>query len=249
MNCTQIEELLPLYVSADLAAHETERVRQHLAACASCRESAAAWAESQAWLQTAPLPNFSEDFLAGIRASVQAEIVTLKAKPNWWQRLTLGLAWRPLVAVSCLLLVILGWALYRQLNQPLGQTPREIADGKETQPQLAAPQVLPDTNHVAQTGNPNGASAPKGTQPERRSKGRKLPTPGPVQLKEQLRNDLAANLAAGTTGSQPAGPADALAEPEMTRIEFQTADPNIRIIWFAPKLTGTTDTKAEPNSR
>jgi hypothetical protein len=43
----------------------------------------------------------------------------------------------------------------------------------------------------------------------------------------------------------PAKPAksDLAANREMTRIEFQTADPNIRIIWFAPK------TDASPISR
>jgi hypothetical protein len=42
------------------------------------------------------------------------------------------------------------------------------------------------------------------------------------------------------SGTASAEPADALPRsvdesPEMLRIEIQTSDPNIRIIWFAPK--------------
>jgi hypothetical protein len=54
--------------------------------------------------------------------------------------------------------------------------------------------------------------------------------------KEHEKETLAAETEEGGVdaeskeGKQPVN-----VEPEMLRIELQTADPNIRIIWFAPK--------------
>jgi hypothetical protein len=42
---------------------------------------------------------------------------------------------------------------------------------------------------------------------------------------------------------------DAIFNREMTRIEFQTADPNIRIIWLAPKDSDSSLTKPNTNTR
>jgi hypothetical protein len=38
-------------------------------------------------------------------------------------------------------------------------------------------------------------------------------------------------------------------DPEMLRIEIQTADPNIRIIWLAPKDQHSSSTKSGTNDR
>jgi len=42
---------------------------------------------------------------------------------------------------------------------------------------------------------------------------------------------------------------DAIFNREMTRIEFQTADPNIRIIWLAPKESDSSSIKPNANTR
>jgi hypothetical protein len=42
---------------------------------------------------------------------------------------------------------------------------------------------------------------------------------------------------------------DAIFNREMTRIEFQTADPNIRIIWLTPKDPDSSSTKPNTNTR
>jgi predicted anti-sigma-YlaC factor YlaD len=50
MSCDEFEDLLPLYVEGDLAGEEGRRVGEHLAVCATCRESLAFYRELESSL-------------------------------------------------------------------------------------------------------------------------------------------------------------------------------------------------------
>jgi hypothetical protein len=238
MNCTRIEELLPLYAGADLALAEAELVRAHLTVCANCRASAQAFAGSQAWYQAAPLPEFDEDFLAGIRAAVHEEIVELNDKPNLWERLALG--WRPLAAASCMLLILLGWVLYSQSSKPS----QRLAGGSDKPLEAVSP--TPDSTVMAQMDNTH---QPTERREQRAAQDKRRP-PAVRPLGASLQQDIAVTLTAGTTTEPQLSELAARAAPvEMMRMEIQTADPNIRIIWLTPTSLSATATQTESPTR
>src|SRR5262245_48175511 len=118
MNCTRVQELLPLYVGADLVAREAESVRAHLETCAPCRELAEEFAASTAWLQAAPPPEFDEAFFADLRGDVQQAIAQTALRPSWAERWSPVVNWRwawvPVLALL-LLAIALNWQRQRAL--------------------------------------------------------------------------------------------------------------------------------------
>jgi hypothetical protein len=68
MDCTQIRELLGEYVDDQMSAAQAEPVKQHLAACSSCRDEASALSETmrllQEWPAIEPPSSFVDDVVA-----------------------------------------------------------------------------------------------------------------------------------------------------------------------------------------
>lgn len=240
MNCTRVEMLLPLYVGGDLAVAETEQVRAHLVACTNCQAQAAALAESQTWLQQAPLPEFSEDFFADLRADVWRELEQTETQPHWYDRWLPIWDWRWAGAAAlAMVLLALAWNWFRL---PGGNPPQEIANQPTPVPALRVPEKTPDATAAH-------------AQPERKPIHR---TTRPNYLRRTVvQQDVAltkpptlpSNRETLSPVSGGANTDTLAATPEMTRIEFQTADPNIRIIWFAPKVETHSQSKEESNSR
>ena len=127
------------------------------------------------------------------------------------------LRWQPLAVAAALLLLIV---FSVRLFQTKGVPPTDIVN-VPVLPQLpdAARTLMPPIKVFAQT------------LKRRTSRQRVRAVPQPETAPEMVA------MAEPTKAPEPL-PAASVAAPEMLRIEMQTADPNIRIIWFAPKLNG-----------
>ncbi|MDX2043808.1 MAG: zf-HC2 domain-containing protein [Acidobacteriota bacterium] len=243
MKCEHIEQLIPLYVGGDLEPPEADDLRHHLTGCALCRRLNEEFQASHTWLSTFAVPEFDEASFATLRASVLSQIERQEKRgswihwllPKWNPRLVLAVSTAALVAVTALSV-----AVYR----------KQIAPPKKTVGNLVAETGIPvstgDGQSVTLAENrlsSNGNSTATGGK--RRFPGSK--TPEPALPEEALNNGgLSFPLEPPVTGPEQAESETTTAvEPEdkepkeMLRIELQTADPNIRIIWLTPKSAPT----------
>jgi hypothetical protein len=246
MDCTRVEELLALFSGGDLDARQTETVRTHLVECPACQAQADELAASRAWLQAASLPEFDEAFYVDLRQSVLRELPQVETGGGRFAWLAGWLPqwrWQPVMALAAtVLLLFAGWAVYRgAVSAPKDALPNFV---KATPTPAALP---PGVQKVSDLPGQDLLSY-RGYAPDRAGRspknsnvtmpvGRRPPAhqaAEPQEVLPQTNTDpaLVAQVTGQNTGLTKPAP---VPEPEMTRIEFQTADPNIRIIWFAPK--------------
>ncbi|HKP13833.1 MAG TPA: zf-HC2 domain-containing protein [Blastocatellia bacterium] len=233
-NCERVEELIPLYAGGDLGESQARDVRAHAQSCVACGVRVAEYEASQAWLRDYDAPEFDEAFVDTVRAGVMRELAAGDARRPFVERLRQWLAPRRLAFATAALLVILtALALFIYLGRA-----RVGHQSDLTARQPPAPSV------EKQDGTPNPATATGAkatTRPKSRTPHRVAPT-----LANRSRHDAPRvktppgdALAVNQSGARPASPVDgsnaATQTEEKLRIEIQTADPNIRIIWFVPK--------------
>jgi anti-sigma factor RsiW len=225
VNCTRIAQWLPLYASADLPAPQQAQVRAHLAQCESCSVAVAEFAAARAWLQCEAVPEFDEAFFAELRYAVRQELAAQPVRSTWlrWRWLKPGA-----VAAALLLLTIFSLRLFQTKG-----VPRTDIVNSPALPQLpdAVRKLMPLTHVFAQTQKSRGPLRKQGNA---------------LRIKQEEKTAVVAATAAQLT--KPASPngAETIAEPLMSRIEIQTADPNIRIIWLTQN---TQRAMAEPLAR
>ena len=243
MNCRRIAELIPLYVEGDLGERSASGVRSHLQACAACRALATEYEASQAWLRAAEPPDFDDAFVDTIRAGLMRELAVGGTARPFAERLRGWLAPRRLVvATAALMVIFITLALFvywsrsranRQDNQLAEGTPAPTVEknGDYTKPATGANPV-PVKQMIQQPKRRTlHRAAPLLATRSRRDDKRVAPPQVHLVARHPL-NAVPMDNHDATTGSA-----------EMLRIEIQTADPNIRIIWFAPKQTPSDATK------
>ena len=233
MNCRRMEELIPLYVEGDLDEHSASHVRSHLQACVACRARAAEYEASQAWLRAYGPPDFDEAFVDSIRAGVMRELGASEATPPFVERLKLWLAPRRLAAALIVIFIALALFIYSSKSRVNHQD--DQAAGHQSTPPV---EKLPDNQNV-QPDKPRRIS-----HPPRRTARRAAPLLANHLQRDARRATMPQDhFVAPPLKAMSAMPVDsnnaATYSQEKLRIEFQTADPNIRIIWFAPKQTET----------
>lgn len=250
LNCKRTARVISLYLAGDLSDGAAGEVSAHLAACEECRRLAEEFSISSSLLaQACPPPEFAAEFYAGIRTAVLAEITREAGSTKLWffQRPWLYATSFAALLIACLLLL-----------QHFGRGPRphDVAVG--------APAVAVQTPRPTETVNPSTSPLTARTQP---APGKPEAPPvvhprrAPRQL-EQLRNPAAVttqsavnqskqirlggespvNIDSPVAGSQrSAGTAGLAAMAQMSRIEIQTSDPNIRIIWLTASESGPSE--------
>lgn len=262
MKCTLAEQLIPLFAGGDLQPPEAETLRQHLDACAACRQLAEEFAASQSWLREFAAPEFDEAVFADLRASVLKEIAqagegeqfanaaglaftqSLSANNSSWLGWLLP-RWNPRLAFAAAALILLAglaWVVVR--HQP---SPREttVAGGDSPKPSLPpAPRPVPKQVQVVAQETPNPAHPRPALRPRPAAleKRHSPVAPPATDLTAQSQTDPLTTTVEPTTNSDLTALAP---EREMLRIELQTADPNIRIIWLTPKA----DTDSTPKTK
>ena len=213
MNCKNVEPLLSLYVGRDLDEERLRLVAAHLQSCSECTLAADEFAGASRLLQRYEPPLFSDEIYAGIRAQVLNEIKRESHAPVWpgifsWFVLVLvqpRMRW----ITAALLLAISVTALYLSRN-PSHQLPNQVTvqAGKGT-----------DVRSETAISSPSKKEpiTRRSVIPRKKANAVVVATNRSRQLDKTAKADV----------SQPSSPHAPL------RVEMQTSDRNIRIIWLS----------------
>ncbi len=260
MNCTQVEKLLALYTEGDAGDAPARAITEHLQSCDGCRRLADEFAASQSILRLHTPPEFDAAFFDGIRQSVLREITQAPARSRFISSFTQLFAPRSFALAASLALLITASALFIfQLSRRNAEQAREFqADNKTGASLNAAPGkslTMPSTAENNTTSNSSESNNPGHLMPKvlmhTQTKQARLPSPTtPTRVRHPIPSPSTTTGATVEQAShaplEPLSPApDAVAsvDRKMMRIELQTSDPNIRIIWLSPQTTDTLSTK------
>jgi len=247
MNCKQAEELLPLYAGNDLDERHARSVTEHLQTCAACTRVAAEYREGFQLMQQIAAPVFSEDVYAGVRRDVLREIDAGTSAPAMLQplanlfrpRLTWAVASALLIAVSLFAIYFIGKRSadpppLADRQQPSVQ-PSTTDPGDRTSPGERKPRI-------ASSANEDNHDA-KGVRPGRRKSLRQIDVQPNVVASTSVNSQSTSNP--GVAPSMDSKSSDAAPAEKPMRVEIQTSNPNIRIIWFTQQPANT----IVPNSK
>jgi anti-sigma factor RsiW len=215
MSCKRIQELVPLYVESDLPRRKLERVRRHLADCLPCRGQLEAFRASQRWLHSAPVPEVGGARLDQLRRSVWRHIaaqpprsaLTVRVERAWVS--LRAFAAQPAAAAAAVFVVVLGSVALSRVGG-FGAT---AVMPSETAPAAA----LASDEHFLDA--PDELDDAEEVAPDR--------------ILAQASLEESHDLIDGEMGREVAE--EGSAADNGLRIEIQTRDPNVRIIWFTPQ--------------
>src|SRR6185369_561813 len=226
MKCKQVEDLLPLYVSNDLADKQARSVTDHLQNCAPCAVVLREHREAQQLLQDFAPQAIDETTYDAIRQAVWRRIETESAKPavteliaGWFRP---RVAWA--AAAMVLMAIAIGGIYLIVRHQPDHRETVVRGDLVNTPSPKVTPSVKQEGGHetfVAVSGRGRRNQQPQG-QPTRSKRDRETMSDGRETLVA-----TAPNASRSTGATLDAG------QGKTVRMEIQTSDPNIRIIWFA----------------
>jgi hypothetical protein len=254
MNCKRAAGFLPLYVAGDLDAARANEVASHVAACGGCRQVADEFSESRALLVEAfATPEFGAEFYSEIRSSV-LEKIARDHEPSTPSFVAALFGRRAAYATAfAVALFALAFALQHLRGGTRKHTP-PLAQGQQNahapkQERREEPKASPQLN--AKKNEPTPQPTFMASSPYRQLMRRDAPERRREPMPKTIaRDDESAMIAEVTPSSvdgahepresgSPVGgsatSATASAAPGVSRIEIQTADPNIRIIWLAPQ--------------
>ena len=256
MNCKQVKELLPLYVGHDVEEKRAKLVTAHLESCTECTSSADEYRKTRLLLQLYTPPAFNEGVYTGIRQHVLREIRRESSAPAvnelvahlFRPRFSWAVAAALLLAVSVL-------ALYFIANQRNDR--QHVADSSTTVDRTGNEQPTERSQNHKSAKSSSSLSNEKNGPPAASNTGADNSTVRAVDraqvvLQQRIHGSaadrtrsVARNTAAGRLMTvEPAR--DNLASPDTVpardpgasertlRVEMQTKNPNVRIIWFAP---------------
>ena len=234
MNCKRVEKLIPLYVEGDLKSDVANHIASHLDWCGRCNWLADEYKESQSWLRSSDSPEFDEAALNGLKAGVLRRIAENTAKPSLLAALVQQWSRRQVFALSAALLIIFGVVVFYIYQARMSVNPPEVQTAKQ-----APDKEGPPSNEERQTPDPEKALSRRHHHKTHAAiKGRAgTPTVAQQTFEPPLVSQMNPPERTGTASAEPTGaiPGSSNDSSEMLRIEIQTSDPNIRIIWFAPK--------------
>lgn len=251
MNCKQVENLLPLYASRDLDAGRERLVAAHVQACNECHSAVDEYRETRLLLQEFGPPAFSEDVYAEIRQNVWREIEAKSASPSgseviagWFRpRLTWAVATALLIAVSVLGIYLIGnrWTA----RQPVAVSGPEKNPTESNQQAGATPEAVATSSPSPGGEGMNGPRQVGIRDPERRRDRRRAPDRADALVAKAPDARPVKVVSPATNNSAESDSLPARDSSKALRMEIQTKDPNIRIIWFAQQDTKPTS----PNSK
>jgi hypothetical protein len=229
LNCKRTARMISLYVAGDLVGAPEREVAMHLAACDGCRRLAEEFSQSSSRLTEAcASPEFGAKFYSGIRHAVLGEIAShqLPAKPSLFRpRWLYATAFAAIVIVSVVMLQHFVSAR-RAMSPDIARAARGI-----DQPTPSSSEVpLPPKNHELTAKQ----SVPVLASPHGRSR-HSAETKQPDALVAQAPRVSGTQIEPVMQPSTRVGPVALEASSQVSRIEIQTADPNIRIIWLSPR--------------
>ena len=233
--CKKVEPLLPLYAGRDLDEEHSRLVAAHLQSCTECTLAADEYARAGQLLQRYESPFFSDEIYGDIREQVLNEIER-KSRATVsravFSQLFLALVQpRMRWLTAALLLALSITALY------LSRKPsRQVTNNQ----QVAVRMGESDTNQSA--GSSSLANKGQGEMAARRRPitGKRKANAGVVATRRSRELEKTTKVHSSTTdrvvqrvdGLQPSS------APATLRVEMQTSDRNIRIIWLSGPRPG-----------
>lgn len=250
MDCKRAEQLLPLHAGGDLEdGRESARLSAHLEGCAACRRLADEWADSMSLLRLEDAPGFDAAFFDPIHRNVMREIKATRETPPAFAALLLQLL-RPKQLANAVSLALVCAALLVALRLSLSPQPSKTAGGG-----VAASvnrQISPDRETPEET--PHEGTARKDERTETRA--RELQT---RKARPATRESAAVKKTAPRVVEEgpdapellvaSAEPVAVKDEREMLKIDLQTSDPDVRIIWFSPQPEVTSSPRSTNDKR
>ena len=236
MNCHQLEEMLPLYVGGEVEPARANRIAAHLQSCAACSQSLHEYGQARQLLVDFAPPTFDDAIYDGIRANVLRQIRT-KSKsrstsPLLSQLLQPRLGW----AFATALLVALLATAYVFVIRSRNASPAQQANSNQTEvapakKDFAVRQPNPNAND-SRPPNKTADVAVTSQFKHRRRVVVRSPESMQIAVKTPFTISPSQSITPSSTGANVAPLADLNSETTL-RMEMQTADPNIRIIWFS----------------
>ena len=241
MNCKDVQELLPLYVGRDLEERRLKLITAHLQSCAECAGSVDEYHETRQLLQQFAPPPFSEAVYAGIRQRVLREIERDATAPGLSRLLESlfrpRLRWAVAIALLLAVSVFTFYFVANRSNNRQQVAGSEVkVDGPTSSSIKGSEEVPPETTVKSKV-----QGLANSTHPSQRRKGTAV-------ARDRTRPATVNNADTGSRSAE-AFPERNLAQPNTVptldpatsektlRVEMQTRDPNIRIIWFTPQPT------------
>lgn len=226
MNCRRVEELIPLYVENDLDKEVMRGVSLHVSECEKCGKLLNEYQESQEWLRSQKTPEFDSAFFADLKQGVLREIECQRLQISFWKMLFGGRV-KPILAAAFAFILLFAMAIFYYANSK-SVASSQIANEVNTPFDMGA-MVSQKTSSAkpALKRDSESHSLRRAVHRQRyRTPNDKLPVTVDTESSSiaENRNETNRVNTVANASSQ-----------EMTRIEFQTNDPKIRIIWFVPK--------------
>jgi len=235
LNCKRASRNVPLFVAGDLSGDLNREMVNHLAICEECDRLAQEFRESNSLLTEAcALPEFGAQFYDQIRNNVLDKITRdgISSRPRFGHRWIFASAFALMLIASGVM--FLRWRAAPEAPQDLASTTQIAGKTASNQPpESASPLQSKDL-------------PPKTQRPQKPVRRMTLIPPTSQQFQS------ARNLAAPPDDPQ-VSPSEIASASEVSSIEIQTSNPNIRIIWLvaANKRGAQEDNqaKSEPEPR
>jgi len=231
MNCKQIDELLPLYAGRDLDEKRARLVSEHIQICSTCARVAGEYRDAVELAQHFAPPVFSDNVYASVRRQVMQQIEDEPAPPllpqmfvSWFRP---RIAW---AAASALIIAFGFFALYLVVNRTADVQP--VANIHPA----VNPEQTPELMAAPRTTEPVRPPSPLKPGDEKRRRIHSFVNRSPHVAANAPNSSRAASISPKLRGPEDTNilPAvDAIPEKPPLRVEIQTKDPNIRIIWFS----------------
>ena len=253
MNCKNVEPLLSLYVGRDLDEEHSRLVAAHLQSCTTCTLAADEYACAGQLLQEYEPPFFSDEIYAGIREQVLNKIEReshAPARSGIFSQLFLALVQPRMRWVTAALLLAISVTVLYVSRNPFRQLPNDQQVAVRTgEPNQAGSRAdVRSENSKASAGSSSFSN--KGMATTRRSiTGKREVNLGVVAIKRsrELAKTMKVDSATNDRVDQRVvGVSQPSSAPAPLRVEMQTTDRNIRIIWLSgqrPNAGGTDGSK------
>jgi anti-sigma factor RsiW len=221
---------MPLYVEGDLEPDQACQMSAHIEACGDCKKNLIEYEASQNWLRLHEPPEFEDALFDSIRMGVMSEINN-KRQSAFMRFFDLRIApSRAYYATACLLMIFAAFALYFYSASPDAiLNPKDVTAENPINP--------PAQEDVKQALEANPAAVPA----RERKRFRAATAVAAKKNRGHADSPQTDNIVAYQSEIEIFNlTTDAGTNTEeMMRIEFQTSDPNIRIIWLSPVEAGS----------
>ena len=242
MKCKNTEPLLSLYVGGDLEEEHARLVAAHLQSCTECKLAAEEYVDASRLLQGYEPPTFSDEVYAGIREQVLNEIERESHAPVWSR------IFSPLFSAlrhprtrwitAGLLLAISVTALYLSLG-PSRELPNDhqaVRTGEPSQAGGGSDVRSDNSNESARSSSVAKKGQVRTTNTRRPITGKREASAGVVATARSRNLDKTTKVDSSTHDSmlqRPVRVVQPSSAPAPLRVEMQTRDRNIRIIWLS----------------